>query len=40
VRFPFAKEKLMALRVEMAVENGDALIAAVERMIQAGRGGA
>jgi tetraacyldisaccharide 4'-kinase len=40
VRFPFAKEKLMALRVEMAVENGDALIAAVRRMIQAGRGGA
>jgi tetraacyldisaccharide 4'-kinase len=40
VRFPFAKEKLMALRVEMAVENGNALIAAVERVIQSGRGGA
>jgi tetraacyldisaccharide 4'-kinase len=39
-RFPFAKEKLMALRVEMAVENGAALIAAVERMIQAKRGAA
>jgi tetraacyldisaccharide-1-P 4'-kinase len=28
-RFPFAKDKLLALRVEMVVENGDALIAAL-----------
>ncbi|HEY3302866.1 MAG TPA: tetraacyldisaccharide 4'-kinase [Candidatus Binatia bacterium] len=33
-RFPFAKERLMALRVEMAVENGTALVAAVERVIR------
>jgi tetraacyldisaccharide-1-P 4'-kinase len=33
-RFPFAREKLMALRVEMAVENGGALIAAVEKAIR------
>lgn len=33
-RFPFAREKLMALRVEMAVENGGALIAAVEKVIR------
>jgi tetraacyldisaccharide-1-P 4'-kinase len=39
-RFPFAKEKLMALRVEMAVENGAALIAAVQRMVRSARGGA
>ncbi|MGH7767352.1 MAG: tetraacyldisaccharide 4'-kinase [Candidatus Binatia bacterium] len=37
-RFPFAKERLMALRVEMAVENGAALVAAVERIIRAKRG--
>ena len=28
-RFPFAKDKLMALRVEMVVENGDALVTAL-----------
>jgi tetraacyldisaccharide 4'-kinase len=28
-RFPFARDKLLALRVEMVVENGDALIAAL-----------
>ncbi len=28
-RFPFAKDKLLALRVEMVVENGDALVAAL-----------
>jgi tetraacyldisaccharide 4'-kinase len=28
-RFPFAKDKLFALRVEMVVENGDALVAAL-----------
>jgi len=39
-RFPFAKERLMALRVEMAVENGDALVAGVERAVREKRGGA
>jgi tetraacyldisaccharide 4'-kinase len=38
VRFPFAREKLMALRVEMVVENGDSLVAAVVRTIQVKRG--
>jgi tetraacyldisaccharide 4'-kinase len=33
-RFPFAREKLMALRVEMAVENGDALVQGIERAIR------
>jgi len=33
-RFPFAKEKLMALRVEMVVENGDMLIAALLERVQ------
>ncbi len=28
-RFPFAKDKLLALRVEMVVENGDALVTAL-----------
>ena len=37
-RFPFAREKLMALRVEMAVENGAALVAAVEKVIRDKRG--
>ena len=36
-RFPFAKEKLLALRVEMAVEHGDLLVRAVEVAIQARR---
>jgi tetraacyldisaccharide 4'-kinase len=40
VRFPFARQKLLALRVEMAVENGEALVAAVERAIDARRKGA
>jgi tetraacyldisaccharide 4'-kinase len=38
IRFPFAKEKLFALRVEMVVENGAELIRAVERTIQSKRG--
>jgi tetraacyldisaccharide 4'-kinase len=33
-RFPFAREKLLALRVEMAVENGEALVQAVEKVIR------
>lgn len=37
-RFPFAKERLLALRVEMAVENGDLLVQAVKQAIQAKRG--
>lgn len=38
VRFPFAREKLLALRVEMVVEDGASLVAAVENAIQAKRG--
>jgi tetraacyldisaccharide 4'-kinase len=34
-RFPFAREKLMALRVEMGVENGDALVQAIDEVIRA-----
>jgi len=34
VRFPFAKEQLMALRVGMVVEEGDSLIQAVEDVIR------
>jgi tetraacyldisaccharide 4'-kinase len=37
VRFPFAKAKLFALRVEMVVENGAALIGAVEAIIRSKR---
>jgi tetraacyldisaccharide 4'-kinase len=33
-RFPFAKDKLLALRVEMVVENADMLIAALVERIQ------
>lgn len=40
LRFPFAKEKLLALRVEMVVEDGKALLQAVERAIRARREGA
>lgn len=36
-RFPFAKEKLFALRVEMVVENGAELIRVVEQTIQSKR---
>lgn len=39
VRFPFSKEKLLALRVEMVVENGVSLVGAVEEAIQAKRRG-
>ncbi|HEY2989788.1 MAG TPA: tetraacyldisaccharide 4'-kinase [Candidatus Binatia bacterium] len=38
-RFPFAKEKLLALRVGMTVEDGAALVGAVERAIEAKRAG-
>jgi tetraacyldisaccharide 4'-kinase len=34
IRFPFGREKLLALRVTMAVENGDALIEAIVDRIQ------
>lgn len=37
VRFPFAREKLLALRVEMMVENGNLLVEAVEKVIQSGK---
>ena len=33
-RFPFAKDKLLALRVEMVVENGDALVAALSERVR------
>jgi tetraacyldisaccharide 4'-kinase len=33
-RFPFAREKLLALRVEMVVENGEALIQTIENKIK------
>jgi tetraacyldisaccharide 4'-kinase len=36
-RFPFAKDKLLALRVAMEVENGDALVAAIVEKIEAAR---
>ena len=35
--FPFAKDKLLALRVAMEVENGDALVAAIIAKIEAAR---
>ena len=35
-RFPFAKDKLLALRVEMSVENGPALVEAIVRRLQPG----
>lgn len=34
IRFPFAREKLLALRVEMVVEEGESLIRSVEEVIQ------
>ena len=37
-RFPFAKDKLLALRVAMTVENGAALIDAIVAKIEQGRG--
>ena len=33
-RFPFAREKLLAMRVEMVVENSDALIQTIEKKIK------
>jgi tetraacyldisaccharide 4'-kinase len=36
-RFPFAKDKLLALRVTMAVTDGDALVAAIIQKIQSAR---
>ena len=36
-RFPFAKDKLLALRVAMEVENGDRLVAAIVEKIEAAR---
>jgi tetraacyldisaccharide 4'-kinase len=38
MRFPFPKEKLLALRVEMTVENRSPLIQAVEDLVKAKRG--
>lgn len=35
IRFPFARDKLLALRVEMVVENGTSLLGLVEETIQA-----
>ena len=35
-RFPFAKDKLLALRVAMSVENGAALVDAIVRKLQPG----
>jgi len=37
IRFPFPKEKLLALRVEMTVENRSPLIQAVEEVVKAKR---
>jgi tetraacyldisaccharide 4'-kinase len=39
-RFPFAKDKLLALRVALEVENGDALVDGIVEKIQAARGAA
>ena len=36
-RFPFAKDKLLALRVAMSVENGAALVDAIVQKFQSGR---
>jgi tetraacyldisaccharide 4'-kinase len=36
-RFPFAREKLLAMRVEMVVENGEALIQRIEKKIKDAR---
>ncbi len=38
--FPFAKDKLLALRVALEVENGDALVDGIVAKIQAARGAA
>lgn len=39
-RFPFAKDKLLALRVAMTVENGDALVGAIVKKLEHARGAA
>jgi tetraacyldisaccharide 4'-kinase len=39
-RFPFAKDKLLALRVAMTVENGPALVGAIVEKIEQARSGA
>lgn len=39
VRFPFPREKLLALRVEMAIENGSALVDAVETVVRKKKAG-
>jgi tetraacyldisaccharide 4'-kinase len=39
-RFPFAKDKLLALRVALEVENGDALVDGIVEKIHAARGAA
>jgi hypothetical protein len=36
-RFPFAKDKLLALRVAMTVENGPALVGAIVEKIEQAR---
>ena len=40
VRFPFAKDKLMALRVAMSVDNGSALLDAIVEKIKTSRSNA
>lgn len=37
-RFPFAKDKLLALRVAMTVQNGDALVGAIVEKLEHARG--
>jgi tetraacyldisaccharide-1-P 4'-kinase len=37
-RFPFARQKLVALRVEMEIDGGDRLIASIESAIGRPRG--
>jgi tetraacyldisaccharide 4'-kinase len=39
-RFPFAKDKLLALRVAMTVQNGDALVGAIVEKLEHARGSA
>jgi hypothetical protein len=40
VRFPFAKDKLLALRVAMTVENGSGLVQSIVARINQARSGA
>ncbi|HVO96096.1 MAG TPA: tetraacyldisaccharide 4'-kinase [Terriglobales bacterium] len=39
IRFPFAKDKLLALRVAMSVENGESLIGAIVEKVERARAG-